>query len=97
MPVANHEEPVRTFVDVVSSETEADLEDAVSPVSSPKWHKPLKMTLHNMPIAVVLRSGFMTTRGNLTLSMLFPKPHEFHFYRDSYRYAYLINSKLGFK
>ena len=37
------------------------------------------------PTALVLRTGFMTTRGHLTLSMLFPKPHQFHFYRDSFR------------
>ncbi|OOF92274.1 hypothetical protein ASPCADRAFT_210710 [Aspergillus carbonarius ITEM 5010] len=37
-------------------------------------------------LAVVVRTGFLTTKGALVRSMLFPKPSGFSFYRDSFRY-----------
>ncbi|KAJ5179631.1 hypothetical protein N7492_002841 [Penicillium capsulatum] len=37
-------------------------------------------------LAVVVRTGFLTTKGALVRSMLFPKPSGFKFYRDSFRY-----------
>ncbi|KAH0563179.1 hypothetical protein GP486_002255 [Trichoglossum hirsutum] len=37
-------------------------------------------------LAVVVRTGFNTTKGALVRSMLFPKPSGFKFYRDSFRY-----------
>ena len=37
-------------------------------------------------IALVVRTGFNTTKGSLVRSMLFPKPSGFTFYRDSFRY-----------
>lgn len=37
-------------------------------------------------IAMVVRTGFNTTKGALVRSMLFPKPSGFKFYRDSFRY-----------
>lgn len=37
-------------------------------------------------LAMVVRTGFSTTKGALVRSMLFPKPSGFKFYRDSFRY-----------
>ncbi|BCR83828.1 putative P-type ATPase [Aspergillus chevalieri] len=37
-------------------------------------------------LAIVVRTGFLTTKGALVRSMLFPKPSGFSFYRDSFRY-----------
>ena len=37
-------------------------------------------------LAMVVRTGFNTTKGNLIRSMLFPKPNKFKFYRDSFRF-----------
>ena len=37
-------------------------------------------------LALVVRTGFNTTKGALVRSMMFPKPSGFKFYRDSFRY-----------
>ena len=37
-------------------------------------------------LAVVVRTGFNTTKGALVRSMLFPNPSAFKFYQDSFRY-----------
>ncbi|KAL2866337.1 putative P-type ATPase [Aspergillus lucknowensis] len=37
-------------------------------------------------LAIVMRTGFQTTKGSLIRAMLFPKPSGFKFYRDSFRY-----------
>lgn len=37
-------------------------------------------------LALVVRTGFTTTKGALVRSMMFPKPNGFRFYRDSFRY-----------
>jgi len=39
---------------------------------------------HNRPpIAIVFKTGFLTVRGNLIQSIMFPRPNHFRFYRDS--------------
>ncbi|KAI0012819.1 hypothetical protein F4779DRAFT_566997 [Xylariaceae sp. FL0662B] len=49
-------------------------------------------------LAMVVRTGFNTTKGSLVRSMLFPKPSGFKFYRDSFRYISVMAyvALLGF-
>ncbi|KAI0852262.1 hypothetical protein F5Y00DRAFT_227703 [Daldinia vernicosa] len=49
-------------------------------------------------LAMVVRTGFNTTKGSLVRSMLFPKPSGFKFYRDSFRYISVMGcvAMLGF-
>lgn len=49
-------------------------------------------------LAIVIRTGFSTTKGALVRSMLFPKPSGFKFYRDSFRYIAVMGliAVLGF-
>ncbi|KAF9381204.1 hypothetical protein CPC16_009960 [Podila verticillata] len=41
-------------------------------------------------LAMVVRVGFNTTKGTLIRSMLFPKPNNFQFYRDSFRFIGIL-------
>ncbi|KAF9298618.1 hypothetical protein BGZ74_009293 [Mortierella antarctica] len=41
-------------------------------------------------LAMVVRTGFNSTKGSLIRSMLFPKPKDFQFYRDSFRFIGIL-------
>jgi cation-transporting ATPase 13A2 len=49
-------------------------------------------------LAMIVRTGFNTTKGALVRSMMFPKPSGFKFYRDSFRYIAVMAcvAALGF-
>ncbi|SMN20528.1 similar to Saccharomyces cerevisiae YOR291W YPK9 Vacuolar protein with a possible role in sequestering heavy metals [Maudiozyma saulgeensis] len=49
-------------------------------------------------LAMVVRTGFSTTKGSLVRSMVFPKPVGFKFYRDSFKYIGVMTvvAMLGF-
>jgi cation-transporting ATPase 13A3/4/5 len=47
-------------------------------------------------LAVVVRTGFNTTKGALVRSMLFPKPSGFKFYKDAFRYISVMAGVAGF-
>lgn len=49
-------------------------------------------------LAIVVRTGFLTTKGALVRSMILPKPTGFRFYRDSFRYISVMGAiaVLGF-
>ena len=46
-------------------------------------------------LAMVVRTGFNTTKGSLVRSMLFPKPAGFKFYKDAFRYISVMAGVAG--
>lgn len=46
-------------------------------------------------LAIVVRTGFSTTKGALVRSMLFPKPSGFKFYKDAFRYITVMAGIAG--
>lgn len=46
----------------------------------------MKSTNDEPVMAMVVKTGFNTTKGSLVRSMLFPKPTGFKFYQDSFKY-----------
>lgn len=82
----------------VRSDTD-DFTAAIPPASyPPKQQTVLSSVQHGHPsslpppvastkvLAMVVRTGFNTTKGSLIRSMLFPKPHYFKFYKDSFKF-----------
>jgi cation-transporting P-type ATPase 13A2 len=49
-------------------------------------------------IGLVVRTGFMTTKGGLIRDILYPRPNRFSFYRDSllYMIVFAIMAIIGF-
>ena len=49
-------------------------------------------------LAMVVKTGFNTTKGALVRSMLFPKPSGFKFYKDAFRYISVMGgiAAVGF-
>ncbi|KAI8057924.1 hypothetical protein BDF22DRAFT_724886 [Syncephalis plumigaleata] len=49
---------------------------------------------NNQPVAVamVLRTGFNSTKGALVRSVLYPRPNRFKFYRDSFRFIGVLSA-----
>jgi cation-transporting P-type ATPase 13A2 len=55
-------------------------------------------TLSEPALGLVLKTGFETEKGQLILSILFPRPINFNFYSDSMKYIFILGviAVLGF-
>ena len=53
------------------------------------------MSLRRGAIALVVRTGFNTTKGSLIRSMLFPRPTQFKFYQDSFKFIGVLAAIAG--
>ena len=55
-------------------------------------------TLSKPALGLVLKTGFETEKGQLILSILFPRPINFNFYSDSMKYIFILGiiAVLGF-
>ena len=51
---------------------------------------------NNRVLAVVIRTGFATTKGNLVRSIMFPAPVDFKFEEDSYKFVGFLTLIAGF-
>jgi cation-transporting ATPase 13A2 len=47
---------------------------------------------------MVIKTGFLTTKGSLIRDILYPRPHRFSFYRDSllYMVVFAVLAVIGF-
>lgn len=50
---------------------------------------------HTHVLAVVIRTGFQTTKGNLVRSIMYPAPVDFEFEEDSYRFIGFLTAIAG--
>ena len=50
---------------------------------------------HSNVLAVVIRTGFQTTKGNLVRSIMYPAPVDFEFEEDSYRFIGFLTAIAG--
>lgn len=51
--------------------------------------------MHSNVLAVVVRTGFQTTKGNLVKSIMFPAPVDFKFEEDSYKFVGFLTFVAG--
>ena len=46
---------------------------------------------HSNALALVIRTGFLTTKGSMVRSILFPKPLNMKFYWDSIKFILILS------
>ena len=50
----------------------------------------VQIPLNTVPLAIVTATGFSTLKGNLFRTILYPKPLQFSFYKDSIRFLMIL-------